>query len=163
MLPDTALAAQTDLFHTIAQTQWRAIGRADTTLIYLPEHGDPTIQVLLGQAPPAPAAAARTARELHAAALILTGEAWGVHLPTEKAAHLPAADRPRPSESPDRYEAIFTAAVRGDGLTLLRETRITTGAFGRTLTPSELTDPGQHSDGLAAYLRNVLALAHRPH
>lgn len=159
MLDSAALTAHADTFHTVAQTQWRQTAHADSTLVYLPEHGQPTLQVLIGGTPPATNDAARTAREVGAVALILTAEAWGVFLPTEKAARLPTADRPRPSENPERYEAILTTAVRADGLTVLRETRITTGAFGRTLAPSQLTDPGQNPDGLAAWMHEVLTLA----
>jgi hypothetical protein len=56
---------------------------------------------------------------------------------------------------------IVTIAVRADGLTALRETRISTGAFGRTLTPGNLTDPGPREHGLAALLREALSLARR--
>ena len=161
MLDAAALTARSDLFHTVAQTQWRQVAHADSTLVYVPEHGQPTLQVLLGGTPPATNDAARTARELGAVALILTAEAWGMFMPTEKAARLPTADRPRPAESPDRYEAIVTTAVRADGLTVLRETRITTGAFGRTLAPSQLSDPGQNPDGLAAWMHEVLTLSAR--
>lgn len=96
MLDAAALTTHADTFHTVAQTQWRQVDRADSTLVYLPEHGQPTIQVLIGGTPPATNDAARTARELGAVALILTAEAWGMFLPTEKAARLPTADRPRP-------------------------------------------------------------------
>jgi hypothetical protein len=161
MLSAASLTAQADTFHTVAQTQWRQAARADSTLVYLPEHGQPTLQLLVCGAPPATADAARTARELGAVALVLTGEAWGMVMPTEKAGRLPSADRPRPSESPERYEAILTTAVGADGLTVLRETRITTGAFGRTLTPSQLSDPGQNPDGLASWMHEVLTLAAR--
>ena len=161
MLSEQRLAETADTFHHVASQQWLESGEASTTLIHLPEHGEPTVQVLLGSAPPTANDLARTARKLSAQALILTGEGWAAALPTPEALDLPPADRPRPSEQPDRYPVIVTVAVRADGLTVLRETRLTTSAFGRTLTPGTATDPGPSQHGLATLLRQALTLALR--
>ena len=160
MLSEVRLGESADTFHRLATEQWRETGQSATTLAYLPDDGEPTLQVLLGAAPPTARHLARTARELTAHALILTGEAWAAALPNAKVFDLPPDDRPRPSELPERYPVIVTVAVRTDGLTVLRETRINTGAFGRTLTPGHLTDPGPREHGLAALLREALTLAH---
>jgi hypothetical protein len=161
MLSEHRLREQAETFHHVATEQWRETGTSTTTLVYLPEDGEPTLQVLAGSQPPTAAHLARTARKLHAHALILTGEGWAAPLPNAKVFDLPPDDRPRPSEQPERYPVIVTAAVRHDGHTLLRQTRIHDGAFGRTLTPATLTDAGPREHGLAALLREALTLAHR--
>jgi hypothetical protein len=160
-LSEKRLDEAADQFHTVGQTQWRETGDVTITLVYLPENGEPTVQVLLGDQPPTAKQIARTARELKTQALILTGEGWAAPLPNAKALDLPPLDRPRPSEQSERYPVIVTIAVRADGLTVLRETRISTGAFGRTLTPGNLSDPGPRKHGLAALLREALTLAYR--
>jgi hypothetical protein len=161
MLSEHRLGENADTFHHLATEQWRETGQTTTTLAYLPDDNEPTLQVLLGAAPPAARHLARTARELNAHALILTGEAWAAQLPNAKVFDLPPDDRTRPSQLPERYPVIVTVAVRTDGHTVLRETRISTGAFGRTLTPGRLIDPGPREHGLAALLREALTLAHR--
>ena len=161
MLSENRLREKTDSFHRVATEQWRETGTASTTLVYLPEHDEPTLQVLAGSQPPTAGHLARRARTIGAHALILTGEGWAAPLPTMKALGLPADDRPRPSEQPERYSVIVTVAVRADGLTLLRETRLATSVFDRTLTPGTLADSGPHEHSLAALLREALTLAHR--
>jgi hypothetical protein len=161
MLSEHRLRENADSFHRVATEQWRETGTTSTTLVYLPEHDEPTLQVLTGSQPPTAGHLAHRARTMSAHALILTGEGWAAPLPTTKALDLPADDRPRPSEQPERYPVIVTVAVRADGLTLLRESRLSTSVFGRTLTPDTLADPGPREHGLAALLREALTLAHR--
>jgi hypothetical protein len=115
MLSEQRLGENADTLHHVATEQWRETGQTTTTLAYLPEDGEPTLQVLFGAAPPTARHLARTARDLDAQALILTGEDWAAVLPNAKVFDLPSADRPRPSELSERYAAIVTLAVRTDG------------------------------------------------
>lgn len=162
MLHESRLTAEAEFFHNLGQRYWRAEGRTETTLIYLPEHGEPSVQVLFEDAPPAPERLASRARAVRAAALIVTGEAWVGGVVTENAARLPAEDRAHPAEMPGAYEAIITTAVRADGLAVFRITRIIDGAFGRLLAPQTYTDPGQNPDGMTAWMRAILTAATRP-
>lgn len=161
MLSEQRLDENADAFHHIATEQWRETGASSTTLVYLPEHGQPTLQILLDGHLPTASHLARRARELGAQALILTGEAWAAPLASANMLDLPPADRPRPSEQAERYPVIVTVAVRADGRTVLRESRISDGAFGRTITPGHLKDPGPREHGVATHLREALTRAHR--
>jgi hypothetical protein len=161
MLSEQRLIESADTFHRVATEQWRETAATSTTLAYLPEHGEPTLQILLGGQLPTASHLARRARELGTQALILTGEAWAAPLATANMLALPAADRPRPSEQAERYSVIVTVAVRADGHTVLLESRIADGAFGRTVTPGHLKDPGPREHGVASHLREALARAQR--
>lgn len=143
MLQESRLTAEADFFHNLALRYWRDEGRIETTLVYLPEQGEPAVQVLVDDTPPAPQHLASRARAVRAAALIVTGEAWVGGLVTEAAARLPAEDRAHPAEMPGAYEAIITTAVRADGLTVFRVTRIIDGAFGRVLAPQTTPTPAK--------------------
>ncbi|WP_034261799.1 hypothetical protein [Actinospica robiniae] len=162
MLHETRLTAEAEFFHDLSQRRWRAEGRTETTLIYLPEHGEAAVEVLFDGTPMAPERLASRARAVRAAALIVTGEAWVGGVVTEAAARLPAQDRPHPAEMPGAYEAIITTAVRADGLSVFRLTRIIDGAFGRLLAPQTHTDPGQNCDGMSAWMHAILTAANHP-
>jgi len=162
MIHESRLRVEAEFFHDLGQRYWRAQGRTETTLVYLPEHGEPTVEVLFDGVPTAPERLASRARAVQAAALIVTGEAWVGGVVTENAARLPAEDRAHPAEMPGAYEAIITAAVRADGLAVFRVTRIIDGAFGRLLAPETYTDPGQNPDGMTAWMHAILTAAARP-
>jgi hypothetical protein len=160
-LTPAGLAAKAEKFHALAEAQLRTHGKATTILVFVADNGEASVLPLPTGELPSTAHAAQIARATRAVALILTGEVWTATstLAPDKAADLPFADQPAPSEQTDRGEALATLAVCADATVLRRATVITRGAFGPTLSPQPTGDLPARPDGLSGLLGQILAAA----
>jgi hypothetical protein len=105
---------------------------------------------------------AEHARAVQPAAILYSAEVWlGFStLPAAKAARLPLDDIPRPSEQPERTEAIVTHAVgRTPGGRLVHAVRshlIVRKDIGVQLKPLDVLPDEHRADGLGAFLATLL-------
>lgn len=108
---------------------------------------------------------ANHARAVQPAAILYSAEVWvgSSTLPVEKAARLPLDDVPRPSEQPERTEAIVTRAVArtpdGRLVHAVRAHLIVRKEVGVQLKPFDAFPDGDRTDGLSALLATLLTVS----
>jgi len=161
-VPITAeqLAGLTAGLHAEAEKQFRANGKVVPALWFI---SDGTARlVAMPQGVIDRAQTAEIARTDRPSAIVLTGEFWlgSVTIPATTAAGMPLADIPRPSEQPDRREAIATRGIgRGPDGGLLHTTRTTLilrSVFGTQLEPFEIPPDADRDDDYGAFLASLL-------
>jgi hypothetical protein len=140
--------------HAAAEHHHRRDGYAAPVLLFLPTDGPGTLAALTDGIPqPQPLEA--MARAARAVAILTTGEVWisAPGLPAEVMAAMPAADLPRPSQDPNRTEAIVTTAVGigpdGTPLHLTRTSRIWRTSCGSMIQRAVDGVPGVRLDHAA--------------
>jgi hypothetical protein len=144
--------------HAAAERHHRRDGYAAPVLLFLPDDGPATLAAV-NDGIPQPHLLEAMAR---AVAILTTGEVWVSvpGLPAEVMAAIPAEHLPRPSQDPNRTEAIITTAVGigpdGTPIHLTRTSRIWRTSHGSMIQTAFDGAPGirldRASDALAAAL-----------
>lgn len=147
--------------HAAAEHHHRRDGYAAPILLFLPADGPATLAAMTDGIPQ-PHLLEAMARASRAVAILTTGEVWVSvpALPAEVMASIPLEHLPRPSQDPNRTEAIITTAVGigpdGSPIHLTRTSRIWRTSHGSMIQTAFDGAPGIRLDRAAEALAAAL-------